>query len=109
MDMINLTPLVEAIIAVLCAIITPRLIRWLNARATAEELEHIYDWVKIAVAAAEQIFPRSAADLKKQYVMDFLKERGFSIDFDEIDKAIEAAVLELHAGLYGKNGGDTDD
>lgn len=109
MNMINLTPLFQAIIALLCAVITPRLVRWLNAKLDAADREELQFWTKLAVAAAEQLFKRSEADLKKQYVFDFLNERGFTIDFDEIDKAIEAAVLELHAGLYGKNGGDTDD
>ena len=33
---------------------------------------------------------------KKQYVVNFLKAQGFSLDFDELDKMIEAAVLELN-------------
>lgn len=106
MELIDLTPLFNAIIAILAAVITPRLVRWLNAKASAEELEHLYDWVKIAVAAAEQIYPRSAAESKKKYVLAFLEDHSFSVDTEAIDRAIEAAVLELHAGLYGKDGGE---
>lgn len=109
MNSINLTPLINTVIAILAAVITPRLIRWLNARASAQELETLYDWVKIAVAAAEQIFPVDKAEEKKRYVFDYLKAHNFTIDFDDIDKAIEAAVLELHTGLYGKNGGGDND
>ena len=58
-------------------------------------------WVKIAVAAAEQIYTAADGDKKKQWVLDYLEQRGIILDEDELDAAIEAAVLELHSQLYG--------
>lgn len=102
---IDLTPLCNALIAVLAAFLTPRIIKWLSAVTSEKQRCELREWAKIAVAAAEQIFPREAAEKKKKYVVDFLTENGFDVEFSEIDAAVESAVLALHAGLYGGGGG----
>lgn len=98
--MINLTPLINAVIAILAAVLTPRLVAWLKAKTTAEQRNTMQAWAKIAVAAAEQGYDRDRGKLKKQYVREFLATKGFDVDLEELDAAIEAAVLELHAELY---------
>ena len=98
--MIDLTPLINAFIAVLAAFLTPRIISWLVARTDAENRARMREWVKIAVAAAEQIYDAADGDKKKAYVVNFLQTHGFDVDFDSLDNAIEAAVLELHRRLY---------
>ena len=56
--------------------------------------------MKIAVSAAEQIFKGSGrGEEKKQYVIAWLKERGFTVDEAELDALIEAAVYELNQGI----------
>lgn len=40
-------------------------------------------------------------ETKKAFVNDFLERKGFHLSTDEIDKLIEAAVLELNNAIWG--------
>lgn len=94
---IDLTGIVGAILALIAALITYRLIPYIKSKTTEKQFQEIQTWVKIAVEAAEMIFKETGMGKeKKQYVVNFLKAQGFSLDFDELDKMIEAAVLELN-------------
>ena len=54
-------------------------------------------WAKIGVAAAEQIYVRQGrGDEKKQYVLEFLKSKGFDLNEESVNNAIEAAVKQLN-------------
>ena len=95
--MIDITPIINAVIALIAAIITVFLIPWINSKVEAEKLSKIMSWVRIAVDAAEQIYNESGmGEKKKQYVLDFLEGKGFTIDPNSIDAMIEAAVLSLN-------------
>ena len=50
--MIDLTPIVEAIVALVAAIITAFVIPWLKGKIDADKLEEIELWVTVAVEAA---------------------------------------------------------
>lgn len=96
----DITPIVEAVVAVVCAVVTCVLIPYIKSKTTTEQQKEINAWVKIAVAAAEQIFKGSGrGEEKKQYVIAWLKERGFTVDEAELDALIEAAVYELNQGI----------
>ena len=89
----NITPVVNAVIALVAAVITAFIIPWIKSRTTAAQREEIEAWVGIAVVAAEQIYKGSGrGEEKKAYVMDFLKSKGFSIDTASINLMIESAV-----------------
>ena len=95
--MIDITPIINAVIALIAAIITVFLIPWIKSKVEAEKLSKITSWVRIAVDAAEQIYKESGmGEQKKQYVLDFLEGKGFTIDPNSIDAMIEAAVLSLN-------------
>jgi hypothetical protein len=47
------------------------------------------------VFAAEQLFTTEQWKEKKQYVVDLLKENGYSVDTTAVDALIEATVKEL--------------
>lgn len=94
--MIDLTPVFNAIIALAAALATAFLIPWIRSKTTAEQRDELLIWVDIAVAAAEQIFTGSGkGDEKKEYVLKFLEERGFKVDFETLNMLIELAVKEL--------------
>ena len=94
--MIDLTPIVNAIIALIAAAISVFLIPWIKEKIEAEKLEQIMGWVTIAVEAAEQIYRESGmGEKKKAYVLDFLAKKGITMDVDSIDAMIESAVLDL--------------
>ncbi len=98
--MIDLTPIANAIIAVVAVAITVYLVPWIRNRTTAAQREEINAWVKIAVQAAEQIHRGSGkGPERKQYVLDFLAQKNLKIELTELDKMIEAAVLEINKGV----------
>ena len=95
--MTDLTPIVNAVIALIAAIVTTFLIPWIKSKIDAAKLAQIVEWVGIAVRAAEQIYNESGmGEKKKQYVLDFLADKGFTLDHDSINAMIEAAVKELN-------------
>ena len=94
--MINLTPIIQALLALMAALITYRLIPWIKERTTASQQANIRAAVKVLVFAAEQLYGAGNGPKKLQYVRDRLREQGFEVDTDEI----EAAVAEyLNSGI----------
>ena len=94
--MIDLTPIMEAIVALVAAVITAFVIPWLKGKIDADKLEKIKLWVTVAVEAAEQLYTGSGRGAeKKAYVVEFLNSKGFKIDAETLDKLIEAAVFNL--------------
>ena len=92
----DITPIAQAIIVLIGAIITYVLIPWIRSKTTKEQQEEIKQWVKIAVAAAEQKFVgQGRGEEKKQWVLEFLSKYNLKVDLDAIDAMIEAAVWEL--------------
>ena len=95
--MTDLTPIVNAVIALISAIVTTFLIPWIKSKIDAAKLAQIVEWVGIAVRAAEQIYNESGmGEKKKQYVLDFLADKGFTLDPNSINAMIEAAVKNLN-------------
>jgi len=101
MDAINITPIVEAFLALLATLITVFVIPWIKKKIGAENMSEFLAWVDIAVAAAEQLFDSTDGAAKKQYVAVFLESKGFKLDTQALDNAIEASVIRLHNELYG--------
>ena len=94
--MTDLTNVVMAAIGLILAITAAFVIPYLKSKTSAEKLKEIQIWVTAAVKAAEMIFSGTGRGAeKKEYVLNFLQEKGFTIDLDSIYDMIEAAVLEL--------------
>lgn len=98
----DITVIIEAVITLIVALITAFVIPWVQKKIGAENREDFLRWVDIGVAAAEQLFTAQATQVKKEFVMEFLRENGFVYNEWEVDAAIEAAVIKLHAQLYGQ-------
>lgn len=95
---IDVTTIVNAVIALIAAIISAFVIPWIKSKTTAQQREDLVAWIKIAVAAAEQIYQGTKrGEEKKQYVLDFLTKNGFSVNEDSVNAAIEAAVKQLNS------------
>lgn len=97
----DITPIINAIIAMLAALATAFVVPWLKRRIAAADMEKFMGWVDIAVAAAEQLYTSLDGDAKKQYVLNYLKVKGYNVSTEDVENAIEAAVLKLHNALYG--------
>lgn len=101
----DITPIVEAVVAVVCAVVTCVLIPYIKSKTTAEQQAEINAWVKIAVSAAEQIYSGSGrGEEKKAYVVEWLRSHGITLDSEKLDAMIEAAVYELKQGILIADG-----
>jgi len=93
---IDITQIIGIVITLIGAIVSAFVIPYIKARTTASQREQIQAWVNIAVAAYEQLIQgdKKGAE-RKAAVLVWLNERGVTVDTDEIDAMIEAAVYKL--------------
>jgi len=92
---IDLTQIILAIITLIGGIITRYLIPWIKDKLDDRQYAVFCGLVKTGVYAAEQIFSTEQWKEKKQYVVDLLKENGYTVDTTAVDALIEATVREL--------------
>lgn len=99
----NITPIINAFIALLATIVTciviPKVRELLTEKIGAQWADTLLNWASVAVAAAEQIYSSDQGTVKKAYVLEFLASKGYDVESNEVDNAIECAVLELHKAL----------
>lgn len=88
---IDLTPIAEAIITILFALIAGYLVPCIRT-------ENARRWVRIFVMAAEQALKSKTGVEKKAYVIQELQKKGFKLSMDSIDALIESEVLKLNKG-----------
>jgi uncharacterized protein YacL len=94
--MVDLTQIIVAVLTLVISLITAFLIPYLKTKVSAEKLDTIKFWVNIAVEAAEMIYVGTGrGQEKKDYVVQFLNSKGFTLNVSEIENLIEAAVMEL--------------
>ena len=99
----DITPIVEAVIALASAVITVFLIPYLKTKLTEAQRKRIKEYIDTAVMAAEKLFPtvdgEKLGEEKLQYVADYLKSKGIEFDvgdvYDDIRIMIESAVKEF--------------
>lgn len=97
--MIDLTPIVNAVITLVALLITTFLLPWIKGKTDESKLLEIHRWATIAVEAAEMIYTESGlGEAKKKYVTEFLLSKGYKLDQDAIDKLIESVVFEVNSG-----------
>ena len=92
----DLTPILIALLMLVAVLIICYLIPWVKTKTTAQQRDNIYFWVKMACSAAEQLYKSGEGQKKKQYVLEFLHSKELTVDEDELDKMIEAVVLEIN-------------
>lgn len=95
----DITPILQAAIALLATVITFAVVPYIKSRTTATQQAQINGWVKIAVAAVEQTCKDAKGEEKKKKVLDWLYDHGITFDYDQIDIMLEAAVYELKSGI----------
>ena len=77
---IDLTTIINAIIGLLAALVTYRLIPWIKAKTTNEQQAYIRALVKAGVYAAEQIYNTEGMGRQKmEYVQAFLQQDGYMV------------------------------
>lgn len=86
---IDLTSIINAILGLLAALVTYRLIPWIKAKTTNEQQAYIRALVKAGVYAAEQIYnTEDMGRQKMEYVKAFMQRHGFDVDITEIEAAV---------------------
>lgn len=98
--MTDITLVFEAVFALGWAILLCVIVPALRAKYSAEKLDELNGWVRLAVLAVEQIYNESGmGKQKKDAVIWFLHKKGYTVDEATIDVMIEAAVCELNKGI----------
>lgn len=97
---IDLTSIVLALISLVGTVITaallPALKSYLKQRLTEKQYESMMSIVRNGVYAAEQIYRETGMGaVKKDYVLRLVKSKGYDIDDEAVNAAIEAVVLEM--------------
>ena len=93
--MIDLTPIVEAIIALAATAITAFLIPWLKERYSKETLEKTRGWVQIAVYAAEKLYGAGNGDQKLEYAEAFLAQHKIKLDTAALIAMVNAEIKKM--------------
>ena len=109
MNTIGITPVVNAVIALAATVVSVFLIPWIKSKTTAQQRSELVAWAKIGVAAAEQIYVgQGRGDEKKQYVLEFLKSKGFDLNEESVNelKPGEAVTGETLEELSDGKGDD---
>ena len=98
--MFDFTDICKALITLICAIITAFVVPYIKSKTTAQQQTALLALVKIAVAAAEQIFDSDSMGAeKKEYVISWLEAHNVTVDAEELKAMIESAVYELKKGV----------
>lgn len=97
---IDWTPVFTGFISLLMTIITAVLIPWIKAKLTTEQQAMLKATIRSGVYAAEQIYGANGlGEKKRQFVFDYLKEKGINVKSQEILVLLENCVKELKIEL----------
>lgn len=90
---IDLTPILQAIIGLIAALIAYRLIPWIKAKTTNEQQAYINALIKAGVYAAEQLYQADGMGEKKMaFVREYLRGKGFDVNTTEIEAAVSEYI-----------------
>lgn len=93
--MLDLTPILEAVIALAASAITLFLIPWLRERFGNEKLEKARGWVEIAVYAAEKMYGAGKGAEKLEYAEAFLAQHNIKLDTAELIAMVNAEIKKM--------------
>lgn len=93
--MIDLTPILETIIALIAALVTYKVIPWIKAKTTESQQAILMATVRTLVYAAEQLYGAGKGKEKFTYVRQKLQEKGFDVDVDAIEAAVKEITIEI--------------
>lgn len=93
--MFDLTPIVEAIIALVGTAITAFLIPWIKTKYGNETLAKMQSWVHIGVFAAEKLYGSGNGAAKLQYVENFLAEHKVKLDTKTLAAMVDAEIKKM--------------
>ena len=94
--MIDITAGLEFLITVALLVVARFLVPAIKNRMEKDEYELLKAVVTAGVKAAEKKFKESGMGAqKKAYVLDYLESKGYTVDTEDIENLLEAAVKDL--------------
>lgn len=108
-NLVNITPIILAVIALCTVLLTSFVIPKLKAKHPQEEIDKALNQLEVyknvamlACRMVEQLYP-GMAQIKfneaRNFMIDYLTKAGIEIDEDQVTAAIESAVLEINKTL----------
>ena len=92
----NITTIIQAVFALIAAVITVIVIPYIKSKTTAQQQTDIEGWVRVAVSAAEQLYKGSGrGDETKAFVLDWLKKLHIAVDEAKLDAMSVGGLLGL--------------
>jgi len=101
---IDLTGLVNALLALLGAVVSYRLLPWLKANTSRRQMDMACMAISTAVYAAEQLYKNGEIQDRLDYAMDWLRQQGYCIDRIQV----EAEVARQRAAMSAAYSKETD-
>ena len=98
----DLTKVFVAVLDLCVALATAFLIPWLTANLDEKKRYKLTAAIDVGVYAAQQLFEAGEGAEKLEYVKQYLRDKGYDADTDEIRAQIEAAVRALKIEMEGK-------
>lgn len=93
--MIDLTPLVQAIITLAATAVTLFLVPWLHERFGNEKLNKAKSLVQIAVYAAEKLYGAGNGEQKLAYAEQVLAKHKIKLDTKTVMAMIDAEIKKM--------------
>ena len=83
------------------AVILPAfLVPYISTKLSEAQLIELAKWVEIAVKAAEQIIKGTkVGQERKEWVLAYLRDRGFDLDDEEVAAQVDALIEAFVLGL----------
>lgn len=99
-NVIDITPILEAVIGVIAAVITVFIIPWIKNKVSAAKWENLNAYAETFVKCAEMTFKGTGLGKdKKKWVIEKLteiaEEHGLKFSADAIEAAVENAVKNM--------------
>lgn len=108
-NLVNITPIILAVIALCTVLLTSFVIPKLKAKHPQEEIDKALNQLEVyknvamlACRMVEQLYPGMAQtkfNEARNFMIDYLTKAGIEIDEDQVTAAIESAVLEINKTL----------
>lgn len=100
MENIDITPIIEAVIALVGIVITSFLIPFIKSKMTTNQFSYLEGIVKTAVYAAEVLFDGDGRGAEKReyvtsYVEKICEQHKITFDVNAVRQMIEKSWLEL--------------
>ena len=94
----GLVQIILALIGLLGTAITAIVVPLIKAKYDAEKRAKVYEYIEIAVNAAEQILKVEdpTGQRRKEFVVDYLNSKGLKISLQDLNMMIEAAVNQMN-------------